>query len=410
MVDEPAVTPMAWADALAPMRSAALARIARVQPAAYARTRNHLDGAVTGLSPYITHGLVTLREVLADVLQREPLPVQHKLVFELGWREYFRHAWAHAGDGILHSLHPGPLPDAAYGPLLPPDIRQARTGVPVIDEAVRTLYATGTLHNHARLWLASYVVHLRHVHWRAGADWLAAHLRDGDLGSNHLSWQWVAGTGSSKPYLFNADNVARYAPAHWHSPGTVLDQSYEALDRMARDARVATASADIAGAVDGVATPEPPLLAAPPADLGLHAPDAAAADRLRGREVWLVHPWALRAPPPDLADGALVIGLYLREHHQAWPWPAARWRWVDAAMAVVAPQRWTVDAAGLSGALAGAARVRSVDDPHVTRRLQPVAQLDAAPTLFPPVERHCASFSQWWTRATRGLERAEELL
>ncbi|WP_295587599.1 deoxyribodipyrimidine photolyase [uncultured Lamprocystis sp.] len=296
MVDEPADTPMAWADALPPTCGAALARIARVRPAAYARTRNHLDGAVTGLSPYLTHGLVTQRDVLAGVLQREPLPVQHKLVFELGWREFFRHVWA------------------------------------------------------------------------------------------------------------------RYAPVHWHSPGSVLDQSYEALDRMARDARVATASADIASTVDGVATPEPPLLTAPPPDLGLRVPDAATADRLRGREVWLVHPWALRAPPPDLADGAVVIGLYLREHHQAWPWPAARWHWVDAAMTAVASERWTVDAAHLAGALAGAARVRSVDDSHVTRQLQPVAQLDAAPIVFPSVERHCASFSQWWTRATRGLQRAEDLL
>ncbi len=60
--------PSTWTDALPPTRSAALARIARVRPAAYARTRNHLDGAVTGLSPYLTHGLVTLREVLAGAL------------------------------------------------------------------------------------------------------------------------------------------------------------------------------------------------------------------------------------------------------------------------------------------------------------------------------------------------------
>jgi hypothetical protein len=26
------------------------------------------------------------------------------------------------------------------------------------------------------------------------------------------------------------------------------------------------------------------------------------------------------------------------------------------------------------------------------------------------VERHCSSFSQWWTRATRGLQQAGELL
>lgn len=435
MADLLAAAPAAWADAL-PTRSAALARIARVRPTAYARTRNRLDGAVTGLSPYLTHGLVTLREVLSGVLQRGALPVRHKLVFELGWREYFRHVWTHSGDGILRSLHPGPRPDEACGPVLPADIRQALTGVPAIDEAVRTLYATGTLHNHARMWLASYVVHLRQVHWRAGADWMVAHLLDGDLASNHLSWQWVAGTGSRKPYLFNAANVARYAPAHWHSAGTAVDRSYEALERIARNlgavspeadpdpAGIAQAAeahgpsegaemgevAEASGSSGATATPEPPLHRTPPAHLGLHPPDAASAERLRGREVWLVHPWALRAPPADLPEGTVVIGVYPREHHEAWPWPEARWRWVDAAMAAVAAQRWFVDSAGLARALSGAARVRSVDDPHVTRWLEPVAQLDPAPTLFPPVERHCDSFSQWWTRTTRGLQQAGELL
>ncbi len=394
-------------DSLPPTRSAALAHIARVRPAAYARTRNHLDGAVTGLSPYITHGVVTLREVLAGVLQREPLDVQHKLVFELGWREFFRHVWSHRGDEILQSLHAGPRPDAAYDPVLPADIREARTGVAVIDKAVRTLYATGTLHNHARMWLASYVVHLRHVHWRAGADWLLAHLLDGDLASNHLSWQWVAGTGSNKPYLFNADNVARYAPAHWHSAGSVIDQSYEALDQVARGMRPVAASADV-GAVVGI--PEPSLLAAPPADLELRAPTASAVDRLRGREVWLVHPWALRAAPADLPDDTIIIGVYPQEHHAVWPWPESRWRWVDAAMAAVAPERWYVDSACLAEVLAAAACVRSVDDPHLTQWLARVAQLQPAPALFPVVERRCDSFSQWWTRTTRGSKRADELL
>ena len=202
----------------APTREAALARVAAVRPADYARSRNAIEGAVTQLSPYITHGFVTLPEVLAGVAARHRLDVQHKFVFELGWREYFRHVWLHRGTDILDSLHQGLLPEHGYSTELPADIRQGRTGVPAIDMAVRTLYTTGYLHNHARMWLASYVVHLRKVHWRTGADWMVAHLLDGDLASNHLSWQWVAGTGSSKPYLFNADNVARYAPAAWHSP------------------------------------------------------------------------------------------------------------------------------------------------------------------------------------------------
>jgi deoxyribodipyrimidine photo-lyase len=396
--------------ALPANRTAAMARIARIQPAAYARTRNDIGGAVTGLSPYLTHGLMTMHEVLVELLKLEPLAVSHKLVYELGWREFFRHAWSHAGDGILQSLHPGPLPDDAYATVLPADIREARTGVPVIDEAVRSLYATGTLHNHARMWLASYAVHIRQVHWRAGADWLVAHLLDGDLASNHLSWQWVAGTGSHKPYLFNADNVARYAPVHWHSHDSVIDLSYERLDLMARTARTSSETLARAKFAAAELTPEPPLHTSPPSDLQLNAPDAAAVQQLKGRDVWLVHPWALRAPPADLNKDTLLVGVYLREHHETWPWSEARWRWVDTAMAEVTRQRWWVDSASLNTALMGAASVRSVEDPHITQWLKPVAQLDRAPSLFPQVDRQCTSFSQWWTRATRGINTAEDLL
>lgn len=117
------------------------------------------------------------------VAARHKLTVRHKLVFELGWCAYFRHVWRHRGATIEQSLHPGPLPDDCYVASLPADICQACTGVPVVDQAVRTLYATGVLHNHARMWLGSYVVHVRKVHWRAGADWLYGHLLDGHLAS-----------------------------------------------------------------------------------------------------------------------------------------------------------------------------------------------------------------------------------
>jgi deoxyribodipyrimidine photo-lyase len=53
-----------------PTLADAQARIAALQPAAYARTRNALDGAVSQLSPYITHGFVSLADVLAGVTKR----------------------------------------------------------------------------------------------------------------------------------------------------------------------------------------------------------------------------------------------------------------------------------------------------------------------------------------------------
>ena len=390
-----------------PTLAAARRRLDAVQPAAYARSRNSLDGAVTGLSPYITHGLLTLTEVLATVAARHDLDLKHKFVFELGWRAYFRHVWQHRGDSILSDLHPGPLAASAYATVLPEDIRQGRTGVPVIDEAVRTLYATGMLHNHARMWLASYCVHIRKLHWRCGADWLYGHLLDGDLASNHLSWQWVAGTGSGKPYLFNADNVARFAPAQWHSPGTVVDVSYEALERLARGDTAAHCEPDstLAG------QPEPLLGAQPPAALSACRPDPAFAS---GREVWLLHPWSLGELPAQLPTDTVLIFVLVGEFHAAWPWSERRWRFVAERVAELAAERalqaWSGSAADIGAALTGSLRVRSVDEPHLSPWLSTWAECEAAPALFPATPELCASFFQWWARSTRGLQTAAELL
>ncbi len=388
-------------------RAAAQARLGAVQPDAYARSRNALNGAVTGLSPYITHGLLSLPEVLESVAAREPLEIQHKFVFELGWRAFFRHVWQQRGDAILSDLHAGPLPASAYATTLPEDIRQARTGLPVIDQAVHTLYATGMLHNHARMWLASYCVHIRKVHWRCAADWLYGHLLDGDLASNHLSWQWVAGTGSSKPYLFNADNVARYAPAAWHSPGTVIACSYEELDRLARQPTAIRPmpAPPIAEAL------EPALSAQPPDYLCARSPDIAF---VQGREVWLLHPWSLGELPAELAPGTALVFVLLSDFHQAWPWSERRWRFVAQRVAELAStnelQCWHGKAADMSAALSSARRVRSVSEPHLRPWLSSLAECFAAPTLFPDVAQPCNSFFQWWARSTRGLKTAAELL
>jgi deoxyribodipyrimidine photo-lyase len=389
-------------DDFPPTLDAARARLAAIRPDAYARTRNRLDGAVTRLSPYLTHGFLTLRDVAAVLAKHHALPVQHKLVYELGWRAYFHHVWRHLGEGIFASLHPGPLPDAAYARALPDDVREARTGVPVVDEAVRTLYATGWLHNHARLWLASYLVHLRKVHWKTGADWLYAHLLDGDLASNHLSWQWVAGTGSHKPYLFNADNVAKYAPPAWHSPGSVLDAGYEVLERHADSPQpVPTTPRG-----DGVA--EPRRWHEPPGDLDLcTAPNRAS---VAGRDVWLVHTWALRAPPPDLPAGTVRVAVCEQGFHRRWGWSERRWRFVATRMAALADHLWWADAGELGATLAAARSVRSVADPHLGALLDGVAHLDAEPALFAEPARRCPSFSQYWRCVSRGVRRLDELL
>ena len=382
---------MSMIERFPPTKSAALARIDAVRPDEYAKTRNDLRGAVTGLSPYITHGLVSVPEVLERVRARHQLHKEHQFIKELGWREYFNHVWSYRRDGIFQSLHEGILSESFYAKELPRDIREANTGLPVIDMAVRTLYTTAYLHNHARMWLASYVVHIRKVHWRVGADWLYGHLLDGDLSSNHLSWQWVAGTGSNKPYLFNAENVAKYAPNAWHSPHNVIDQSYEDLELMARSER--RYEAVVPPQFKPGAVEEPYLSETPPEDLGLDLPEQGA---LNGRDVWLVHPWNLGELPETLPLGCVVVGVFLSDFHQRWPWSERRWRFVNARMGELVSQRWYGSAKAIGEVLKGAKSVRSSFTLHLMPWLTELAACEEEGRLFKPVEQCCNSFSKWW--------------
>jgi deoxyribodipyrimidine photo-lyase len=193
-------------------RLAALAALERIRPSAYARSRNFLDGAVTRLSPYLRHGILTLAEVRAAALARSAPEALFKFVQELAWRDYYTRVYALLGDRIWDDLEPYKtgFASADYEDDFPEDIALAQTGLACIDGFVRELRETGYLHNHVRMWFASYVVHVRRVRWQAGAAFFLAHLLDGDPSSNNLSWQWIASTFAHKPYIFNRANLERY--------------------------------------------------------------------------------------------------------------------------------------------------------------------------------------------------------
>jgi deoxyribodipyrimidine photo-lyase len=105
-----------------------------------------------------------------------------------------------------------------------------------------------------------------------------------------------------------------------------------------------------------------------------------------------------------------VVGIFLTDFHRARPWSERRWRFVASRMAELAALRWQADAAVMAAALKGARQVRSVDEPHLAPWLARLAACEAAPALFPTVDRRCDSFSQWWTRASHGLTSASDLL
>ncbi len=97
-----------------------------------------------------------------------------------------------------------------YEDELPEDLAAGETTLRCMDSFADDLASHGWLHNHARMWLAAYLVHWRRARWQTGARWFLQHLVDGDPASNNLSWQWVASSFSSKPYIFNRENLERY--------------------------------------------------------------------------------------------------------------------------------------------------------------------------------------------------------
>ncbi|GAB4110743.1 MAG: FAD-binding domain-containing protein [Roseiflexaceae bacterium] len=222
-------------------RAAAEQQLAQLRPRQYAETRNFLDGAVTRLSAYIRHGVLSLAEVRDAALAAVRRPQEaSKLIQELAWRDYWQRLYAQYGEKITQNQEPlktGYSP-RQYAERLPDDIANGTTGLACIDALSTELRETGYLHNHARMWLAAYIVHWRRVRWQAGARWFLEHLLDGDPASNYLSWQWVASSFSHKPYFFNRENLERYTNGRYcrdcplAKNGTCpFDASYEELQQ-----------------------------------------------------------------------------------------------------------------------------------------------------------------------------------
>jgi deoxyribodipyrimidine photo-lyase len=86
--------------------------------------------------------------------------------------------------------------------------RRGRTGVRFVDAGMRELYITGTMHNRARMIVASYLTKHLLTDWRVGLSWFEQCLVDWDPASNAMGWQWAAGSGpDAAPYfrIFNPD-------------------------------------------------------------------------------------------------------------------------------------------------------------------------------------------------------------
>lgn len=178
----------------------------------YHETRNRLDlDGTSRLSPHLHFGEISPRQVVARVLAAYPHALEKKgpeaFLREIGWREFGANLLYHFPQTETENL------DVRFDHLPwrndPDHIaawQRGQTGIPVVDAAMRALWATGWMHNRARMIVASFLTKNCLVDWRIGADWFMDTLVDADLPSNTAGWQWVAGTGAdAAPYfrIFN---------------------------------------------------------------------------------------------------------------------------------------------------------------------------------------------------------------
>ena len=184
----------------------------------YASQRDRLDrNATSGLSENLTYGEISPRRVWHAALaaeERDPSAARGAEAFrrELGWREFAWHLLHHAP----HLTHRAWRPEWDDFPWRDDNAdaerwRRGMTGIPVVDAAMRQLYVTGTMHNRARMIVASFLTKHLLTHWKVGADWFRDCLIDWDPASNALGWQWVAGSGpDAAPYfrVFNPETQA----------------------------------------------------------------------------------------------------------------------------------------------------------------------------------------------------------
>lgn len=183
--------------------------------AGYAEGRQRMDlDAGSSLSENLTLGEISPRTVWTEARRalRAGAAGAETFLKEIAWREFAHHLLWRAPRIEQDNWNPSfdAFPwreDNAEAERW----RRGMTGEPIIDAAMRQLYATGRMHNRARMVVGSYLTKHLLTHWRVGERWFRDCLTDWDPANNALGWQWVAGSGPDASPFFRVFSPASQA-------------------------------------------------------------------------------------------------------------------------------------------------------------------------------------------------------
>lgn len=180
--------------------------------AAYGEGRDQMAlGGTSGLSPHLHWGEIGPRQIRRRLQLAQDQGASHgqceAVLRQLGWREFNCQLLFHFPDLAKANLRPEF--DAMAWRDDPDGLRawkRGRTGYPVVDAAMRQLWASGWMHNRARMVVASFLIKDLLIDWREGEAWFWDTLVDYDAANNAANWQWVAGSGADAQPFFRIFN------------------------------------------------------------------------------------------------------------------------------------------------------------------------------------------------------------
>lgn len=172
------------------------------------REQNHYDEKrdffienTTQLSAYIKFGCLSIREIYQ--VFKNAFGLNHGLIRELIWREFFAHVLYAYPEVVGKSYQPRFRKIKWHNSTASFEKwKTGRTGFPIVDACMRQMNATGYMHNRGRMTVASFLIKTLLIDWRHGEKYFAQKLTDYDIASNNGNWQGISGTGvDMKPYF-----------------------------------------------------------------------------------------------------------------------------------------------------------------------------------------------------------------
>ncbi|WP_372972328.1 deoxyribodipyrimidine photo-lyase [Marinobacter sp.] len=164
------------------------------------------------VSPYLAIGALSGRQCLVAAREAQAHGGNQEgfttWINEIAWRDFYIHILYHYPRVSMHRAfkpetealrwnEPGEQFEAW---------KEGRTGIPIVDAAMRQLRETGWMHNRLRMITAMFLSKNLFLDWRLGEAWFMQNLVDGFLASNNGGWQWSASTGTDAAPYFRVFN------------------------------------------------------------------------------------------------------------------------------------------------------------------------------------------------------------